>query len=1001
MKKKSKIHIKESKKGTLHTALGVPQDEKIPASKLKIKESDSPALKKKKQFAINSKKWHHAENGLNLIDEPTFGVGDEGFMQQNLPFNKNLDFQVDIKNPYEFNPSLTKSLQDYTGNKPQLNQEEQKIYNQYNSNPQNLQGLNQLQNQSIQLPPSTFNITGSKYWAKMNDKLNKAQDQAVKAGEAVVSGFTGGMGGKGKGFMKNGGQLPKAFAGSFIQWGNAAAHSASALGNLGGSMIAGTQALLDTIGTNNINNFVKKTEADRLKQGIYSGAENQPPYENYGYGWQGRNNALAENGKQIKEIGGKGMPNIEVEGGGLPNKKGEHIILNNGFSEGIKGATHEQGGIKQNYDIGTRITSDNLSLTVKELQKLKDSSEFEFLQFIKIPKKGKMTFAEMSRPYETKKEFNILDSKFSDDIARNSAQLMINKKNELGIQPHQLQENLKRNGFFGNKIQNEAINDLYMEYGGIKKAGNGLLTQKGYNAIDQYENTKGTTQGTSMNMGAGYSKSQEQKIKTFIENSIGLDTWNKMPENLKVQAYSWIFNHGTDSSVWKGLAQAVDFNKYAKGNTDMDEARRNIKESDAIATLKNANFSNDVYNNYVNQVLPAQYQSIADNYSGGFDKGQEIYRNTWKNRASDIDSYLNNTNSANNTPVNAGFVQKNTLGYNSNGVWTGDKNPSYSPLLTPGVQKLSNNWNAMTDFQSLSDYANAVGYTGKIDEKDIPATSLAIQKFVGQKYPELVKKYHEKYGQPIAGNPYDSKLGVRWQSIAKEIQSLKKPDEPSVKKIEPLKTSDKVEPINAKFKGQGFDFGQFKPSSLNLNLPKTYERSPVNVKFIDPNYIDPRYLDINPQLNEINRGVNAIQMNLGDRSANSIGNLLQAQANAYNAKNQVFNQKYNYDRGQDSQAQQFNAQAKFNADVTNLGEFNRFQELIGRREGAIQAQKDFDYNAALQNQMEQEKYAQQQELIKQMFNPSASAQGNPFTFNTPKKNGGKIKTKLKPKKSLK
>lgn len=74
MAKKSGIHIKKSKKGSLHTSLGVKKGNKIPASKLKIKSTDSPALKKKKQFAINAKKWKHQAGGDtdeagNLIDQ--------------------------------------------------------------------------------------------------------------------------------------------------------------------------------------------------------------------------------------------------------------------------------------------------------------------------------------------------------------------------------------------------------------------------------------------------------------------------------------------------------------------------------------------------------------------------------------------------------------------------------------------------------------------------------------------------------------------------------------------------------------------------------------------------------------------------------------------------------------------------------------------------------------------------------------------------------------------
>lgn len=55
----SGIHIKKSKEGSLHTALGVPQGQKIPAQDLSVKPGDSPALVKKKTFAKNAKGWNH------------------------------------------------------------------------------------------------------------------------------------------------------------------------------------------------------------------------------------------------------------------------------------------------------------------------------------------------------------------------------------------------------------------------------------------------------------------------------------------------------------------------------------------------------------------------------------------------------------------------------------------------------------------------------------------------------------------------------------------------------------------------------------------------------------------------------------------------------------------------------------------------------------------------------------------------------------------------------
>lgn len=53
-KKKIKLHLK---KGALHSDLGVPQGEKIPADKLSVKKGDSTLEKKRKQFALNVSHW--------------------------------------------------------------------------------------------------------------------------------------------------------------------------------------------------------------------------------------------------------------------------------------------------------------------------------------------------------------------------------------------------------------------------------------------------------------------------------------------------------------------------------------------------------------------------------------------------------------------------------------------------------------------------------------------------------------------------------------------------------------------------------------------------------------------------------------------------------------------------------------------------------------------------------------------------------------------------------
>lgn len=63
------IKIKKSHRGLLHKDLGIKQGEKIPASKLKVKKGDSAAVKKRKVFAQNAKKWHHAQDGHRINPE--------------------------------------------------------------------------------------------------------------------------------------------------------------------------------------------------------------------------------------------------------------------------------------------------------------------------------------------------------------------------------------------------------------------------------------------------------------------------------------------------------------------------------------------------------------------------------------------------------------------------------------------------------------------------------------------------------------------------------------------------------------------------------------------------------------------------------------------------------------------------------------------------------------------------------------------------------------------
>lgn len=53
------IVIKKANVGKLRKSTGTKAGAKIPAKKLAIKKTDSAAVRKRKQFAINAKKWKH------------------------------------------------------------------------------------------------------------------------------------------------------------------------------------------------------------------------------------------------------------------------------------------------------------------------------------------------------------------------------------------------------------------------------------------------------------------------------------------------------------------------------------------------------------------------------------------------------------------------------------------------------------------------------------------------------------------------------------------------------------------------------------------------------------------------------------------------------------------------------------------------------------------------------------------------------------------------------
>lgn len=159
--------------------------------------------------------------------------------------------------------------------------------------------------------------------------------------------------------------------------------------------------------------------------------------------------------------------------------------------------------------------------------------------------------------------------------------------------------------------------------------------------------------------------------------------------------------------------------------------------------------------------------------------------------------------------------------------------------------------------------------------------------------------------------------------------------------------------------------------NIGLALPNVYERLPLNYYKIEPEYIDPRYLDIQPQLNRIGRGQRAIESTLGSRGSSDMANLLQAQANRAAAEQEAYGQKYNYDRAQDAAAQQFNAQAKTSADQYNQQSwYQQLEDPIRRRESLIGTQKAMDDQAAIENARQMQAFYGNKDFIGKTFYPA-------------------------------
>ena len=625
-----------------------------------------------------------------------------------------------------------------------------------------------------------------------------------------------------------------------------------------------TKGIVDTIGDMRMNNFTKKRELDTYKQSVFSDAMNVTPYETQGYNWRGRN--------QLFELGGEtSIDKYNTNSNGLTPiieaEKGELAKTPDGLIDVINsGEKHSNGGTPMNLPNNSVILSEKLK--------------------IKTPK-GKKSFTDLGKPFQTEKELKLLKNNKVDSLTKDYATEAINMKKQKIDEIFQLQESLKEQGYFGKDVQLQTINEK------LPKAGGGIkinISNQSYSPaeaeeiIKQYQNSpvyayindaKNLTEGKKrlkeqLQLNKSLSPELSKKIdsaKSFqelnpIAGTLQEGTWKLHPEAAKHYGLNIApTRSGLDYLVKNNIINPTDFPTLFRNGKPIIGSMKdypNTAEAQKLSQIINSKIKNT---NLADAYAEANYKD-----SEWYYRNPEFKEFAFKSKE-DFDKY----------------VEEN-------------KNNKYGDYFYSGTEGL---------------------YLKPTYPQQTPPADPPKEKIVFKDRP--VKEY--------VNVPGDINYDI-------DIPNLNVP----------------------------------------LGFPLPYGRTPLNYYKVEPNYIDPRYLDVQPQLNEINRGVRTFQTNLGDRTSANKANALQSQVNAYNQENQVFGQKYNYDRSQDAQAQQFNAQAKTNIDQFNEQTwYNQLENPIRMRESVIADQILTDLNKGNERYLKENQFYNNKNYIDNLltseFNP--------------------------------
>jgi len=166
----------------------------------------------------------------------------------------------------------------------------------------------------------------------------------------------------------------------------------------------------------------------------------------------------------------------------------------------------------------------------------------------------------------------------------------------------------------------------------------------------------------------------------------------------------------------------------------------------------------------------------------------------------------------------------------------------------------------------------------------------------------------------------------------------------------------------------------------NFYIPQSYGRNPIGLALAQPQTIRPAKLNIQPELNEYNRGIRGAFRGTQGNTSVDVAQQMQGLNNLYGAQNKLYGQKYNFDEQSRMGAEQFNAQAIMNTDAGNIQRIGAQQDAIARREGILDTQRRTDFQAGLENSQKENAYRLSKDYINRYFGPLSNS-GNLYSYN--------------------